>query len=519
MKILTKVFVLLLALLMIVPCLAACGDTGASETTTADDNNQNPGEDSADTTKKDPNYLEPVDLRNPDGSEYLYKAYVRSKETFNRGFWCEDFWVAETSEDALSFAVYSRNQKIQESYHCKIKQVDAGGDMFAEMKDLYNDASKFDLTIIMAMSAASAATSNLLKDINSMNFVDLTHPSFDQNSVRELAMGGKLYYLSGDMNISTMDTTASTIVNLDLYEDYAEEIVDVFGQDYYADPYQIVTEYEWNMDTLLTIAEIANVDVNKSDGALNAEAGDTIGYYEYLYTPLYYFYSTGARITTKDEDGYLEFSINNEFEHEVFDYLYQNFNRVLNPWLPYQNGTRMNYIKTGKVLFVDFILWDVRKSYYTGEYYKYGILPTPMYDAGQEKYYSLVCFEGNTTHLWAIPQMCENEINAAHMLQAMAVYSGMEDSTMDAYYQKTMYMTVATDKGSRACMDIIRTSMVYDIATIYNWGGFSELLTTLDTIASNPYASRMNNIDVAEEEMTLTLEKFKNPQYVPDAAE
>lgn len=90
---------------------------------------------------------------------------------------------------------------------------------------------------------------------------------------------------------------------------------------------------------------------------------------------------------------------------------------------------------------------------------------------------------------------------------------------MDAYYQKTMYMTVATDKGSRACMDIIRTSMVYDIATIYNWGGFSELLTTLDTIASNPYASRMNNIDIAEEEMQITLEQFKNPQYVPDAAE
>ena len=518
MKILTKVFALLLALLMIVPCLAACGDTGASETTTADDIEQNPGGKPEDTTKKDPNYLEPVDLSNPDGTEYIYKAYVRSILTPNRGFWCEDFWVAETSEDALSFAVYSRNQSIQENYHCRIVQVDAGPDMFAEMKDLYSNGQKYDLSIIMALSAASAATSNLLKDVNSLSYVDLTHPSFDQNSVRELSMGGKLYYLSGDMNISTMDTTASTIVNLDLYEDYADEIVDVFGEDYYADPYQIVTEYEWNMDTLLTIAEIANVDVNKSDGALNALAGDTIGYYEYLYTPLYYFYSAGARITTRDDDGYLEFCINEDFEHEIYDYLYQNFNLTLNSWLPRQGGTRMDYIKTGKVLFVDFILWDVRKQYYTGEYYKYGILPTPMYDAGQEKYYSLVCFEGSTTHLWAIPQMCENEINAAHMLQAMAVYSGMEGSTMDAYYQKTMYMTVATDKGSRECMDIIRTSMVYDIATIYNWGDFSNMINSVDTVSSNQYAARMNNLETAEAEMQITLEKFKNPQYVPDTA-
>jgi hypothetical protein len=98
----------------------------------------------------------------------------------------------------------------------------------------------------------------------------------------------------------------------------------------------------------------------------------------------------------------------------------------------------------------------------------------------------------------------------------MAVYSGMEDSTMDAYYQKTMYMTVASDKGSRQCMDTIRTSMVYDIALLYNWGGFFNLIDSIDTATSNQYQSKLDNLDVAEEEMNLTLEKFKNPQYVPD---
>jgi hypothetical protein len=89
---------------------------------------------------------------------------------------------------------------------------------------------------------------------------------------------------------------------------------------------------------------------------------------------------------------------------------------------------------------------------------------------------------------------------------------------MDAYYQKTMYMTVATDKGSRECMDIIRTSMVYDIATIYNWGDFSNMINSVDTVSSNQYAARMNNLETAEAEMQITLEKFKNPQYVPDTA-
>ena len=117
MKILTKIAILLLALLMIVPCLAACGNTGASDTTTADDNGENPGENPENTTKRDPDYIEPIDL-GVDGQDYVYNAYVRSKAVPNGSFYCEDFWVAETSEDALSFAVYSRNQTIQSPTRC-----------------------------------------------------------------------------------------------------------------------------------------------------------------------------------------------------------------------------------------------------------------------------------------------------------------------------------------------------------------------------------------------------------------
>ena len=88
---------------------------------------------------------------------------------------------------------------------------------------------------------------------------------------------------------------------------------------------------------------------------------------------------------------------------------------------------------------------------------------------------------------------------------------------MDAYYQKTMYMTVATDKGSRACMDIIRTSMVYDIAQLYNWGTFSTDILNIDTIGSNQFSNMVDKLNSANEEMNLTLEKFKDPQWVPEA--
>ena len=339
MKTLTKIAVLLLAILMLVPCLAACGGNGNDngETTPPTNNNGNkPDDNSEESTTADPDYIKKVNLGQND-VPYAYKAYVRSKNNGgdypnggNPSFYCEDFWVAETSQDALSFAVYTRNQTIQEDFGCRIIQQDSTGHMYKELAGFYQNSEKFDLAIILAVGAATAATANLLQDINSLDFIDLDHKAYDQNSRRDLSMGGKLYYLSGDMNISTMDNTASTIVNLGMYNDIAESIVDTFGDELYADPYKIVTEKLWDMDTMLTIAEMATVDANSSDGVIDSSKQDTVGYFAYSAAPLYYFYSAGARLSNIDEDGYPEFAFNNDYAQEVYEYLFRNINHAAN---------------------------------------------------------------------------------------------------------------------------------------------------------------------------------------------
>ena len=86
-----------------------------------------------------------------------------------------------------------------------------------------------------------------------------------------------------------------------------------------------------------------------------------------------------------------------------------------------------------------------------------------------------------------------------------------------AYYQKTMYMTVAINPGSREALNTIKSSLVYDIALLYDWGGYTDVLLDIGTAASNQYAQRTANIETANAQMEITLEQFKNPQYVPDA--
>ena len=83
-----------------------------------------------------------------------------------------------------------------------------------------------------AKRAAQAATQNLLKNLKDSTYMDLSRPAFDQNAIKELSVKDKLYFISGDMNISTMDVAGLSIVNMALYEDYSESIVnDLFAGD------------------------------------------------------------------------------------------------------------------------------------------------------------------------------------------------------------------------------------------------------------------------------------------------
>lgn len=466
-----------------------------------------------------------------DGEPYLYRAYVRSAynsantmEDGNPAFYCEDFWVglATGASDALEYAVYTRNSEIEETYNVKIQQVPQDGNMVAELLAFYQNSDKYDLTIILAKSAAQAATQNLLKDIYQMEHVDLTHEAFDQNSIRELSMGNKLYYLSGDMNISTMDCASSTMVNLSLYENLTETIIEAFGNDTdWEDIYNIVMKKKWTMENMLKIVEIATVDADTTDGELGNSSEDRIGYCQYATDTLSFFYGAGGRITDMSDSGYPEFVIQNESNQNIFDYLFANFNKYnTNLGIPYgwSNLVNSNFIDKGNTLFVGMGFWTARKILYMKETFPYGFLPTPLYEEGDD-YHSFVYFY-NTVHLWAVPSLVNDDYRSQMLLQIFAAYSNVNKpgSTMDTYYLRTLYFLISgPTAGSRQVMNLIKDSIVYDIAILYDWGGWVTALQTLGEKTNNEYASLVSQIpNSAQPALDATIDAFKNPGELPE---
>ena len=543
MKKITKILICILAFCVLLPLMASCNEKKPSgmeyqtpppeetEQTTPSEggnggNNGTGGDGSEETTTADPNGgIDWPDKINMGG--YTYRAYVRKyagddttdtqMQNGNNRFYCIDFWVEEEEreQDAISYAVYNRNSKIEAEYNCKIRQVSSDGSQIEHLVASYANGDGYDLTIISAKPAAQAATRNLLRNIKEMKHVDLTNPSFDQNSINELSVADKLYFLSGDMNVSTLEIAGLSVVNMDFYADLVDSIVELFeGDADYANVYNLVTAKKWTMETMMKIATMANIDFDTSDGSdlSVVDKGDTIGYHQYFYSTLWYFYASGGRITTKNEDGLPELTIQSERNQNLANYIYDHLNHVISaPWIPRANSATLNNnFLTGQVLFMDCALFEVRIEIYPRSEFEYGILPCPLYEEGED--YHSVAYFNNWAHLWAIPCMTANEEYAERMLQIMAVYSSLEDSTMHAYYDRTVYLNAAPDNGSRQVMDVIRQSIVYDIALLYDWGGLEKMLESLSFESYNPYGGAVSGIEAAVNPMIEeTIEQLRNP--------
>ena len=382
------------------------------------------------------------------------------------------------------------------------------------MTAAYVNGDGYDLTIILAKAAAHAATQGLLRNLKSATYMDLTNSAFDQKSIQELSVKDKLYFLSGDMNISTMDVAGLSIVSMEFYEDLSDTFVEEFGNDpAYYNLYNVVLSKKWTMETMLMMARIANMDCDTSDGSLSVlDKGDSVGYYQYLYSSLWYFYGSGGRITTKDESGLPEFAIQTQKAQNLYDYIFDRFNRKYSmPWVPKGGTATLNAeFLTGDVLFTDCALFNVRTEIYPMAQFEYGILPIPVYEAGMD--YQSVVYFNNWAHLWAIPTLTVNTEYAERMMEIMAVYSGMPDSTMSAYYDRTVCLLTAVNNGSRQVMDIIKNSLVYDIALLYpEWGNIETKLIQIPDVSYSEYAGIVESFARMKEQMGETIDRLLDP--------
>lgn len=121
--------------------------------------------------------------------------------------------------------------------------------LFAE----YNAGdSTYDAAMMRTAEVAKLASGGCLRDLNEMPHLDLTKDYWDQRANADLSIGGRMYYTTGDIGVVDNMCTHCMLFN--------KEMVRQYGFD---DPYELVKDDKWTLETLGTMVRAVGEDANQ----------------------------------------------------------------------------------------------------------------------------------------------------------------------------------------------------------------------------------------------------------------
>jgi len=277
-----------------------------------------------------------------------------------------------------------------------------------------------------------------------------------------------------------------------------------------ANPYELVYEGKWTLDTMVDMAVEFTRDVN-GDGKSDPE-NDNYG----ISAPevsKYISFVTGCNqfLTEKNADGKLQLALNTEKTYSIVETLAK---LVVNPGTVYmpsaEDESAQFDFNSGRLLFrLDTIAGAVVFREYEADI---GILPYPKFDEAQEDYVSL-----DWGGLMAVPATIQDGEMVGSVLELLSWLSA--ETVIPAYYDVLLDGKLARDEDTRAMVDILFDTIAYEVGCNYSaiGGGINELLympsnlvlTQKSTDFASFYAKYEKGATAALEKLYTSLEKIE----------
>ena len=484
-----KILAVLLALVMLVPMLAACGKNSNSQ-----DGPQK-------EIKEETIGVVPPEV-DFGGEEFT----ILCRESNSWGSWEDEIHADEQETDVVNQAVYERNLAVAEGLGVEIKVVaipghwtDAESFTNTFKNSILSGDGAFDIIAAQQAYMANLANTDLYMNMYDVPYVkdDLASPYFYQDLVDELTVNNKLNYLIGDYTITYMDNVNVMYFNKQIAVN--ENLGDI---------YQIVRDGEWTIDKCI---ELAKGVYNDLDGNGYKNENDRFGYItDFGNTADGLFSQFDIQQTKKDDDGnivadmdvgkvvsILETMIEFYKTDDVFTY--GSSSNQTPDELPF------NTIFTeDRALFYPDVLSTAKT--YRGMETDFGIIPVPKWK-DQDKYY---------TQAQAGYSVVVIPIDAPDLEKAGAVIDALfaksEELVIPAYYDKALKGKFARDDESGEMIDIIRDGLCINFGFFYDVGGGSMFRILLEGENSNFASYYAANKKGYERNIRTILRSFEDTE-------
>jgi len=455
----------LLATLMILTVfLPACapakiepGDTDAPDSTAGD---QAEDGDSGAAALTDDKYQFP-------GNDY--KGYVMRVIVPDHNDWAmstikavvsSDTGKEEENGDPINDAIYKRNSLVEEGLNVVIKEILVSGPESRAKKAIQANTDDYDVVFTDSAQAGILASQGMYLNLYDVPGLNLEKNYWNQNSHKSAELLGKLYFTTSDANIITNDAIWVLYFNKKLQQELG-----------LGNPYQMVRDGTWTMDNFYDLARAGAKDI---DGDGKFTVSDRWGISTHGLAFLAFLECQDEKLVKLDENGvpYLITPTDrfvNAFvkAHELMD---KQGGLFLDAQGSYPGQTSdLNHAK--KTFMADMSLFCAEVLAHARVFREmtadFGLLPHPKYDERQSEYYTFMI---DTVPAFGIPiTAAEPERNGVFMDAFTAISN---ETIIPAYYKISLEGKFTRDEDSVEMLDIIRDGRVYDLAVLYNWGGF-----------------------------------------------
>jgi hypothetical protein len=476
--------------------LTACSNTGSAEEQpggTAPSANQN-----ADAAK-DPAETR-IDPGLPEKDFGGYEFRMLGKGTSNSHWKSMDLTAEELTGDAINDAVFQLNLNVAEKYKVNFVEY-AVSDYFNQGKEFTTsvlaNADDYDMAALKPDGVVSSFISNgYVVELGTVPYMNLSQPWYDQNMIRQMSIGGKLYLVMGDMLTMDNDAIGAVFFNKKLAGNYQLENL-----------YTMVDEGRWTIDKMTAFAETAAQDIN-GDGVMKPMDDVWGALTEYSTT---FALNSGAGVTmiSKNECDLPILTAGDE----QYTNMYEKVLKLQNNWdialyAESVGGYSDVWAECLDVIFESDralfnICWMNRASLFRDMETDFGIIPLPKYDEAQDGYHSFVSmYCANSIE---IPKTAPDLERTGIIIEALSCES--KYLLTPAYYDKTLKSKESRDVESSRMLDVIFATTIYDLGYMFNWGGICSAVGSMVGTAGGDISGYASALQKSNKSITKNLEK------------
>ncbi|MCL1792609.1 MAG: hypothetical protein FWG34_01945 [Oscillospiraceae bacterium] len=378
------------------------------------------------------------------------------------GIWTAEMVSEAQNGEVLNDAVYKRNMAVEERFNIRFNMIAVRGawdykDEF--LKRVRNTVSagddEFEIIGGYAAYIVELTTSgNYLNNWRNIPYMDFEKPWWNQEFVSEMTINERMFFVTGDFALSTINAANVLFFNKKLWQAHALE-----------DPYAIVRSGNWTLDKMAEITKNVSMDLDNNG---KYDENDLYGYVTDTHNQVdAYVVSFDVPITAKGDDGIPVYKIQEEKFASAFLRLYEFTRETPSTFAGTLQPTATDIYSMYRPIFED------ERALIIAEYlgnaaemrsyeFDFGILPFPKLDANQPKYRTM---PQNGYTMFCTPVTVQNIEKIGAVMEAMS--SESRKSVVPAFYEVALKTKYARDEESAEMIDIIREGISYNFGMEY----------------------------------------------------